>query len=73
MSQTELPQIDHSAVAEGINGTTNYTIYAVFAERRTITAPGADAIERIETRLRRIEGLTVRGWYDLSGLSLIHI
>ncbi len=67
MKQSDLPVIDHSSVAEGINETTNYTIYAVFAERRTVAAPGPQAVEAIEARLRGIEGLTVRGWYDLSG------
>ncbi|MCA0379465.1 MAG: chlorite dismutase family protein [Actinobacteria bacterium] len=67
MNQTELSTIDHSSVAEGINETTNYTIYAVFVERRTVVAPGQSAVGAIEARLREIEGLTVRGWYDLSG------
>ena len=67
MKQSDLPTIDHSAVAEGINETTNYTIYAVFVERRTVAAPGLAAVAAIEARLREIEGLTVRGWYDLSG------
>ena len=39
----------------------------MFAERRTVAAPGPQAVEAIEARLRGIEGLTVRGWYDLSG------
>ncbi len=67
MKQSGLPKIDHSSVAEGINETTNYTIYAVFAERRTAAAPGPQSVEAIEARLREVEGLTVRGWYDLSG------
>ena len=56
MKQSDLPVIDHSSVAEGINETTNYTIYAVFAERRTVAAPGPQAVEAIEARLRGIEG-----------------
>ena len=67
MEQSELPMIDHSAVAAKINDATNYTIYAVFAERRTVTAPGTEAVAAIEARLRGIDGLTVRGWYDVSG------
>lgn len=67
MNDTTPGTIDHSAVAESINETTNYTIYAVFAEHRTAPAPGERAITSIEDRLAGIEGLTVRGWYDLSG------
>lgn len=64
---SERPTVDHSAVAESINESINYTMYAVFRERRQVASPGADAVQRIEQSLGGIDGLTVRGWYDIAG------
>lgn len=61
------PTVDHSAVAEQINEATNYTMYAVFREDRKPASRGEQAVSQIEDRLASVEGLTVRGWYDLSG------
>ncbi len=61
------PQVDHSAVADEINESVNYTMYAVFREDRRSAPPGEAAVRGIEDRLARIEGLAVRGWYDVSG------
>ncbi len=67
MSAHQTPQIDHSAVAEEINASINYAMYAVFAVDRLSEAPGEPAVERIQSRLAQTEGLVVRGWYELSG------
>lgn len=56
--------VDHSAVAEQINESVNYTMYSVFR-----AAPGAhqpNASELAE-ELAALEGLNIRGWYDLAG------
>lgn len=63
----EIPVIDHSDVAESINQSVNFAMYAVFREERQHPSPGKDAIAGIEDRLANIEGLTIRGWYDVSG------
>ncbi|MGD9606523.1 MAG: hydrogen peroxide-dependent heme synthase [Leucobacter sp.] len=67
MNESTRPHIDHSEVAESINDAINYTMYAVFREDRAVASPGEQAIAGIEDRLAGIEGLAVRGWYDLSG------
>ena len=68
---TTTPHVDHSAVAENINESINYTMYAVFREERQSPAfEPADAASRASDLLQQIEGiesLTVRGWYDVSG------
>lgn len=57
---SDIPAIDHSAVADAINEGTAYTMYAVFqgapTEPATIQA-GLDALNEV----------TVRGWYDVAG------
>ena len=61
--------IDHSAIAESVNDAVNYTMFAVFAEDRLV-APvddAAAAIAEIEGRIAAVDGLEVRGWYDISG------
>ncbi|MBC9944324.1 chlorite dismutase family protein [Leucobacter sp. cx-328] len=61
--------IDHSAIAESVNDAVNYTMFAVFAEDRLV-APVDDApaaIAEIEARIAAVNGLEVRGWYDISG------
>lgn len=67
MTQPTQPAVDHSAVAESINAAINYTMYAVFREERQSVSPGAAAIDDIEAALAGVDGLTVRGWYDISG------
>lgn len=67
MSSTATPKVDHSAVAEEINASVNYTMYAVFREHRAAPSPGEGAIGEIQDRLAGIAGLTVRGWYDVLG------
>lgn len=42
-------------------------MYAVFREERQMPSPGEDAVDAIVKRLDGVEGLTVRGWYDISG------
>ena len=61
--------IDHSAIAESVNSAVNYTMFAVFAEDRLV-APvddSAASIADIEARIAEVDGLEVRGWYDISG------
>ncbi|WP_449279068.1 hydrogen peroxide-dependent heme synthase [Leucobacter sp. GX24907] len=67
MSEHQVPEVDHSAVAEAINESVNYTMYAVFREDRSQAAPGEAAVDEVLDRLSAVEGLTVRGWYDVSG------
>lgn len=64
---SERPNIDHSAVAESINESINYTMFAVFREDRRAASPGASAAASVLDRIAGIDGLTVRGWYDVSG------
>lgn len=67
MDAQAAPTVDHSAVAESINESINYTMYAVFREARQKSSPGEQAASQIENSLANIEGLTVRGWYNVSG------
>lgn len=69
MTDSVRPVIDHSAIAESINEAVNYTMFAVFREERAAAHPADPeaAIERTIAGLAGIEGLTVRGWYDISG------
>lgn len=67
MTDTARPRVHHSAVAEEINRSVNYTMFAVFREDRAVVSPGARAAGEILDRLSGIEGLVVRGWYDVSG------
>lgn len=66
MTRAEAPVVDHSAVAEEINSSINYTMYSAFRATRTGDAH-ATAAEVLAT-LESIEGLTIRGWYDVSGM-----
>lgn len=63
MSETVKPVVDHSAVAESINASINYTMYAVF---RRVHEAQLDSHWLLE-KLSKIEGLTIRGWYSISG------
>lgn len=60
---SERPVVDHSAVAEQINESINFTMYSVF--RATRSGDGSPAA--IAEALAGIEGVTIRGWYDVSG------
>ena len=58
--------IDHSVIAEDINASTNYVMYSVFQEN--LAAPGPrESVKKLLKYLGRIDGLTIRGWYDISG------
>lgn len=66
------PQIDHSSVAEQINASINYTMYAVFRRADFAGAQhGCKAekqpVETLLAQLQSLEGLVIRGWYDISG------
>lgn len=65
---TEHPRltIDHSDIAEAVNHATNYTMYAVFAHRIGAPDPSTQPSALTKT-LEGIPGLTIRGWYDVSG------
>lgn len=54
------PQVDHSNVADSVNASIAYTMYSVFRGAPT------DAIA-LQASLDAIDGLVVRGWYDVSG------
>ena len=60
------PHIDHSAVAESINAATNYAMYSVFTEDLSASGP-RESVKKLLKQLSRIEGLAIRGWYDISG------
>ena len=71
-TSAERPQIDHSGVAERINADVNYTMYAVFRIERDSGRLGVSPAWReiaggLLRELDAIEGLTTRGWYDVSG------
>lgn len=57
---TDTPPVDHSAVADAVNASVAYTMYAVFQGAPT----DADALR---AGLADLPGLTVRGWYDVAG------
>lgn len=70
MAEAVHPVVDHSGVAESINESVNYTMYAVFREERSAESPGAGAARAVLDRLEALaadQRLTVRGWYDVSG------
>lgn len=69
MTESVRPVIDHSAIAESINEAVNYTMFAVFREERAAAVPAdpAAATQRTIDALAAIEGLAVRGWYDIAG------
>lgn len=73
--------VDHSRVADAINDAINYTLYSAFRinERSVLPLSASPAIQQaaaaqaaaqvaaLEQALAQIPGLTVRGWYDVSG------
>ena len=73
------PHIDHSDVAESINASINYAMYAVFRVARGAAVPGSTvpgaalpgsavpAPATLLSELEAIDGLTTRGWYDVAG------
>lgn len=69
MTETVRPVIDHSAIAESINEAVNYTMFAVFREERSAASVQDPAAAAASTTaaLASIDGLTVRGWYDIAG------
>lgn len=72
MTEQSAPHIDHSGVADSINKSINYTMYAVFKEDHSRTSVGVSPAWRGITRgllgeLESIDGLQTRGWYDVSG------
>ncbi len=67
MSDAPRAGAPHATLADAVNEATNYTMYAVFrAARRAEGAPGAT--DAILSGIGAIEGVTVRGWYDVAGL-----
>ena len=58
--------VDHDA----INAQSAYLMYSVFQTSAHLPADDADRAALVEDVLRRlgqVEGLTIRGWYDVSG------
>lgn len=63
--------VDHSSMAERVNASSPFAMYSVF--RSTGTRPADDAarsaqVVALEEVLDGIDGLTIRGWYDVAGL-----
>lgn len=59
-TRPEQPVIDHSAVAASVNDSIVYTMFSVFQ--------GSIAdVDALSARLAELAGLTIRGWYDVSG------
>lgn len=58
------PVVDHSAVAESINASINYTLYAAFKATRLGGGTAADVAQVLASAPT---GVTVRGTYDVSG------
>lgn len=56
----QTPRVDHSAVAEEVNASIAYVGYSVFRGR--VSEP-----DELERELAELDGLTVRGWYDVAG------
>ncbi|MFT4135882.1 hydrogen peroxide-dependent heme synthase [Microbacterium sp.] len=55
-----IPPVDHSAVADAVNDATAFTMYAVFQGAPTDVAA-------VRAGLAALDGLRVRGWYDVAG------
>lgn len=69
---TPAPTVDHREVAEEINASINYTMYAVFrfAPRRAgygVSPAQGSIVRGLLAELAALPGLTVRGWYDVGG------
>lgn len=68
MSNSSHAKVDHSAVADSVNASVNYTMYSAFK----VVSP-LDGVDRAKASvdviasLAEISGLHVRGWYDVSG------
>ncbi|WP_217136368.1 hydrogen peroxide-dependent heme synthase [Leucobacter chinensis] len=60
------PVVDHTHVAEEINAQTNYAMYSVFRENLDAPAP-RDSVSKLLKSLKKVSGLTIRGWYDITG------
>lgn len=63
------PRIDHTDVAEQINAQIHYTMYSVFRldRKRLGSTELTSAVDALQTTLGAIEGLQIRGWYDVAG------
>ncbi|WP_429952310.1 hydrogen peroxide-dependent heme synthase [Leucobacter allii] len=66
------PNVDHRAVAEAVNASVTYTMYAVFRAAGPAAgiapSPAWPGIVRgLLAELEAIPGLTTRGWYDVAG------
>lgn len=62
--------VDHSQVAEEINSTIHYTMYSVFATSQPLPADEAEReglAAAALAELESVDGLTVRGFYDVGG------
>jgi chlorite dismutase len=68
--------MDHSEIAEQVNQTIRYTMWSVFQTANTLPLDDAERNDMVRQALKAVGGvdqgvdteLTVRGWYDLSGL-----
>ena len=63
--------VDHSAVAEQINARASFTMYSVFRCAAPLSGHDAERsaqVTALEDVLAGVEGLTIRGWYDVAGL-----
>ena len=66
----------NSALPEQINGTVRYTMWSVFQTANTLPIDNLERKDMVRDALRAVGGsvsgantdLTIRGWYDLSGV-----
>ena len=70
MTATPAPAVDPDAIAEQVNASAQFTMYSVF--RAASPVPADDSarsaqVAALEATLTGIEGLNVRGWYDVAG------
>ncbi len=59
---SDTPPVDHSAVADDVNATVSYVMYAVYRS----TGDAVDGPAVLDA-LAGLDGLHTRGWYDVSG------
>ncbi|WP_433675180.1 hydrogen peroxide-dependent heme synthase [Microbacterium gorillae] len=58
------PVVDHSAVADAVNASTVFTMYAVFRATRSGEGASAAVVQALESSAHDV---TLRGTYDVSG------
>ncbi|WP_402844487.1 hydrogen peroxide-dependent heme synthase [Microbacterium sp. GXS0129] len=58
------PVVDHSAVADAVNASTVFTMYAAFTATRSGDGTAADVVRALESSA---DDVTLRGTYDVSG------